>query len=126
MTEYLAIIACGCTGIGNPGMRSSSKADDSHNVANSCDPLRGDDRNGAMLPSASLPFNYKANGTPLSLTSQQIVTIGACPHSFLFQHLIAVVHHEGTGSVAATLHAGLPSVIVPFSGNQFFWAGVVK
>ena len=39
------------------------------------------------------------------------------PHSWLFQHVSAVVHHGGAGTTAAGLYAGKPTVIVPFFGD---------
>ena len=44
------------------------------------------------------------------------------PHSWLFPHMVAVVHHAGAGTSAAALRAGVPSVPVPHSGDQPFWA----
>lgn len=43
------------------------------------------------------------------------------PHSWLFPHMAAVVHHGGAGTTAAGLRAGIPSIIVPFFGDQPFW-----
>ncbi|MGW8318373.1 MAG: glycosyltransferase [Candidatus Promineifilaceae bacterium] len=43
------------------------------------------------------------------------------PHSWLFPRVAAVVHHGGAGTTAAGLRAGVPSVIIPFFGDQFFW-----
>jgi UDP:flavonoid glycosyltransferase YjiC (YdhE family) len=34
----------------------------------------------------------------------------------------AAVHHGGAGTTAAAVRAGIPSVIVPFYGDQPFWA----
>lgn len=39
------------------------------------------------------------------------------PHSWLFQHVSAVVHHGGAGTTAAGLYAGKPTVIIPFFGD---------
>jgi UDP:flavonoid glycosyltransferase YjiC (YdhE family) len=36
--------------------------------------------------------------------------------------MAAVVHHGGAGTTAAALRAGVPSVIIPFSVDQPFWA----
>jgi hypothetical protein len=36
-----------------------------------------------------------------------------------------VCHHGGAGTTAAGLRAGLPTVVVPFFGDQFFWGQVV-
>lgn len=44
------------------------------------------------------------------------------PHSWLFPRMAAVVHHAGAGTSAAALRAGVPSVPVPHSGDQLFWA----
>jgi UDP:flavonoid glycosyltransferase YjiC (YdhE family) len=35
--------------------------------------------------------------------------------------MAAVVHHGGAGTTAAGLGAGVPSIIVPFMGDQPFW-----
>ena len=44
------------------------------------------------------------------------------PHSWLFPRMAVVVHHAGAGTSAAALRAGVPSVPVPHSGDQPFWA----
>jgi UDP:flavonoid glycosyltransferase YjiC (YdhE family) len=44
------------------------------------------------------------------------------PHDCLFPHMSAAVHHGGAGTTAAAVRAGIPSVIVPFFGDQPFWA----
>jgi UDP:flavonoid glycosyltransferase YjiC (YdhE family) len=43
------------------------------------------------------------------------------PHSWLFPRVAAVVHHGGASTTAAGLRAGVPSIIVPFFGDQPFW-----
>jgi sterol 3beta-glucosyltransferase len=47
--------------------------------------------------------------------------IASIPHSWLFPRMAAVVHHGGAGTTAAGLRAGVPSVIIPFMGDQVFW-----
>ncbi len=44
------------------------------------------------------------------------------PHDWLFPRVAAVVHHGGAGTTAAGLRAGVPTVVVPFFGDQPFWA----
>lgn len=44
------------------------------------------------------------------------------PHCWLFPRMAAVVHHAGAGTSAAALRAGVPSVPIPHSGDQPFWA----
>ncbi|CAF4389652.1 unnamed protein product, partial [Adineta steineri] len=48
------------------------------------------------------------------------------PHDWLFQHVSAVCHHGGAGTVAAGLRAGKPNIVVPFFGDQFFWGSIVE
>jgi UDP:flavonoid glycosyltransferase YjiC (YdhE family) len=43
------------------------------------------------------------------------------PHSWLFPRVAAVVHHGGAGTTAASLRAGVPSVVVPIMSDQPFW-----
>ena len=50
-----------------------------------------------------------------------IFMIDAIPHSWLFPRMSAVVHHGGASTTAAGLKAGVPSVIIPFFGDQPFW-----
>jgi sterol 3beta-glucosyltransferase len=48
--------------------------------------------------------------------------ISGMPHSWLFPRMSAVVHHGGAGTTAAGMRAGVPSIIVPYMGDQPFWA----
>jgi UDP:flavonoid glycosyltransferase YjiC (YdhE family) len=43
------------------------------------------------------------------------------PFDWLLPRVSAVVHHGGAGTTAASLRAGVPTVIVPFFLDQFFW-----
>jgi sterol 3beta-glucosyltransferase len=52
---------------------------------------------------------------------ESVFMVRAVPHSWLFPQLAAVVHHGGAGTTAAGLRAGVPSLIVPFFGDQPFW-----
>jgi sterol 3beta-glucosyltransferase len=51
-----------------------------------------------------------------------VIAIDDVPHDWLFPHMTAIVHHGGAGTTAAALRAGRPSVVVPFLGDQAFWA----
>ncbi len=54
-----------------------------------------------------------------------VYMLRAIPHSWLFPHMAAVVHHGGAGTTAAGLRAGVPSIVVPFMGDQPFWGRTV-
>jgi sterol 3beta-glucosyltransferase len=55
-----------------------------------------------------------------------ILRVDGVPHDWLFPRMAAVVHHGGAGTTAAGLRAGVPNVIVPSFGDQFFWGGRVQ
>ncbi|KAF7324275.1 UDP-Glycosyltransferase/glycogen phosphorylase [Mycena sanguinolenta] len=48
------------------------------------------------------------------------------PHDWLFPQIDAAVHHGGAGTTGASLRAGIPTLIKPFFGDQFFWASRVQ
>jgi len=50
-----------------------------------------------------------------------IFMIDSIPHSWLFPRVSAVVHHGGASTVAAGLRAGVPTIVIPFFGDQPFW-----
>ncbi|MFD8547471.1 glycosyltransferase [Streptomyces sp. NPDC059649] len=54
--------------------------------------------------------------------ADDVLTIGEVPHALLFPHMAAVVHHCGAGTTAAGLRAGVPTVPVPVTADQPFWA----
>lgn len=56
---------------------------------------------------------------------EQVFALESAPHTWLFERMAAVVHHGGAGTTAAGLRAGVPSVIVPFFGDQPYWGEVV-
>lgn len=56
----------------------------------------------------------------------QIFDSGSIPHDWLFNQIDAAVHHGGSGTTGATLRAGLPTIIKPFFGDQFFYASRVE
>lgn len=49
--------------------------------------------------------------------------LGDTPHDLLFPRASVVIHHGGAGTSHTACRAGVPSVVVPFTGDQFFWAG---
>ncbi|ESK98185.1 udp-glucose:sterol glycosyltransferase [Moniliophthora roreri MCA 2997] len=57
---------------------------------------------------------------------KQIYSISSIPHDWLFQRIDAACHHGGAGTTGASLRAGIPTIIKPFFGDQFFWADRVE
>ncbi|KAK0221931.1 glycosyltransferase family 1 protein [Armillaria fumosa] len=48
------------------------------------------------------------------------------PHDWLFPKIDAAMHHGGAGTTGASLRAGIPTLIKPWFGDQFFWASRVQ
>jgi sterol 3beta-glucosyltransferase len=55
------------------------------------------------------------------MDSGSVLMVDSVPHAWLFPQVAAVVHHGGAGTTAAGLRAGVPSIIIPFHGDQPFW-----
>ncbi|HIC7207848.1 glycosyltransferase [Burkholderia stabilis] len=51
-----------------------------------------------------------------------VCVIGDTPHDWLFPRTSMAIHHGGSGTTHSAARAGIASVVVPFAGDQFFWA----
>jgi UDP:flavonoid glycosyltransferase YjiC (YdhE family) len=56
-------------------------------------------------------------GYGLEDQTESVLFIDDCPHEWLFQHVAAVVHHGGAGTVACGLRNACPTFVVPFFGE---------
>ena len=56
----------------------------------------------------------------------EILQIKSAPHDWLFKQIDAAAHHGGAGTTGASLKAGLPTIIKPFFGDQFFFGSRVE
>jgi sterol 3beta-glucosyltransferase len=65
-------------------------------------------------------------GLRTATATADVLVLDSAPHSQLFPHTAAVVHHGGAGTTAEGLRAGVPNVIVPFNFDQPFWGARVK
>jgi len=72
---------------------------------------------------AVLALPHDAEAMPLPNT---ILRIADAPHAWLFPRMAAVVHHGGAGTTAASLRAGVPTLITPWGVDQFFWGRRVE
>jgi UDP:flavonoid glycosyltransferase YjiC (YdhE family) len=52
---------------------------------------------------------------------ETIYKLDYAPFEWLFPRLAAVVHHGGAGTTGQGARSGVPSLVVPFGGDQFFW-----
>lgn len=56
----------------------------------------------------------------------EIFQIQAAPHDWLFSQIDAAAHHGGAGTTGASLRAGVPTIVKPFFGDQFFFGTRVE
>jgi sterol 3beta-glucosyltransferase len=62
------------------------------------------------------------SGVEASALPSNFFVVGDTPHSWLFPRVSVVMHHGGSGTTHSAARAGVPSVVVPFAADQFFWA----
>ncbi|PKI82464.1 sterol 3beta-glucosyltransferase [Malassezia vespertilionis] len=58
--------------------------------------------------------------------SENIFTVKSIAHDWVFPKIDAACHHGGAGTTGASVRAGIPTVIHPFFGDQYFWAKQVE
>ena len=44
------------------------------------------------------------------------------PHDWLLPRTAMAIHHGGSGTTHSACRAGVPSIVLPFAGDQAFWA----
>lgn len=62
------------------------------------------------------------SGVDVSQLPANILAIGDTPHDWLLPKTSVAVHHGGSGTTHSATRAGIPSIVVPFAGDQAFWA----
>lgn len=65
-------------------------------------------------------------GLTIERPHSAMLRVDRVSHDQLFQHASMVIHHGGAGTTASVLHAGVPNVIIPHIGDQWFFASEVK
>ena len=77
---------------------------------------------GAVAAQRRVLFQPGWSGIDPARLPPDVFVQGDTPHDWLFPRMALVVHHGGAGTSHAAARAGVPSVVVPFAGDQFFWA----
>ena len=67
-------------------------------------------------------FHPGWSGIDTSALPDNFFAVGDVPHDWLFPRAAVIVHHGGSGTSHSAARSGVPSVVVPFAGDQFFWA----
>ena len=90
--------------------------------------MAGFDRNRTLQAIVSAVGGRRAlfypgwSGVAAADLPNNFFVIGDTPHDWLFPKTSLVIHHGGSGTSHSACRAGVPSVVVPFAGDQFFWA----
>jgi UDP:flavonoid glycosyltransferase YjiC (YdhE family) len=50
----------------------------------------------------------------------------AVPHTLIFPHVDALIHHGGSGTTHSAARAGKPQLVLPLIIDQFYWASRVR
>jgi UDP:flavonoid glycosyltransferase YjiC (YdhE family) len=66
---------------------------------------------------------YDGAGVP---DLDHVKVVGAVNHAAIFPTCRAVVHHGGSGTTAAGLRAGVPTLILWITSDQPIWAAQIK
>ena len=65
-------------------------------------------------------------GLTIERPSASMLRVERVSHDQLFQYASMVIHHGGAGTTASVLHAGIPNIVIPHIGDQWFFASEVK
>ena len=98
--------------IGFGSMGNPAKNEDTANII-----LETIERTGVR---AVLSAGWSGLGTDRPLP-KNVFLIKDTPHRWLFPQMAAIVHHGGAGTTGAALSAGVPSLIIPHFGDQYYW-----
>lgn len=71
-------------------------------------------------------FNSGWSGIDTARLPSNFHPIGNVPHDWLMPRCALAIHHGGSGTTHSTCRAGIPGVILPFAGDQFFWGGRLR
>jgi sterol 3beta-glucosyltransferase len=75
----------------------------------------------AVLIGNALSSNYEET----DWTRENLFSVSSVPYPWLLPQCCCMVSHGGAGVLHATLRAGIPAIIAPLMGDQFFWAKLV-
>ena len=71
--------------------------------------------------SSSSSSSAGAEPKPEPVLPPEIFLIKSVPHDWLFGQIDAAAHHGGSGTTGASLRAGIPTIVRPFFGDQYFF-----
>ena len=57
-----------------------------------------------------------------TMLPKNFCVVGETTHDWLFPRCSVVIHHGGAGTTHTAARSGVPSIVLPFGADQFFWA----
>ncbi|KAK0610949.1 glycosyltransferase family 1 protein [Immersiella caudata] len=79
-----------------------------------------------LEPAGAKSEEAEPQENPEPVLPPEIFQIKSAPHDWLFKQIDAAAHHGGSGTTGASLRAGIPTIIRPFFGDQFFFGSRVE
>jgi sterol 3beta-glucosyltransferase len=67
-------------------------------------------------------FHPGWSGTQGLQLPNNFFVIDDTPHDWLFPRTSLIIHHGGSGTTHSAARSGIPSIVLPFAGDQAFWA----
>ncbi len=58
-------------------------------------------------------------------STDDLFYIESVPHDWLLPKCKMIIHHGGAGTTSAGLRAGIPTIVIPFTGDQPFWGNQI-
>lgn len=55
------------------------------------------------------------------IMNPRVFYVSSVPYSYLFPKIKIAIHHGGAGTTASCAYNGVPMIIIPFFGDQYFW-----
>jgi len=81
--------------------------------------LRGIILGGWAKLNASMLVDQPDSEAMEAYAKDNVLFVKTAPHEWLFPQCLATVHHGGSGTTAAALRSGVPTVITPVAFDQF-------
>jgi sterol 3beta-glucosyltransferase len=88
----------------------------------------GFDRNALLDPIVAAVAGRRAlfypgwSGTQGLQPPNNFFVVDDTPHDWLFPRTSLIIHHGGSGTTHSAARSGIPSIVLPFGGDQPFWA----
>ncbi|MCC7117132.1 MAG: glycosyltransferase family 1 protein [Anaerolineales bacterium] len=58
-------------------------------------------------------------------STNDLMYVESAPHDWLLPKCKLIIHHGGAGTTSAGLRAGIPTIVIPFTGDQPFWGNQI-